>query len=161
MVENRHHTPPPRGMVGPRAVHLAKQIRKMFNRVCNELGLFSGQQDIVVSIVENNGITISEIAKKHNITAATASVSVKRMEKSGFITKKADERDARIARLYPTQKALEAPEIIKSKMDSLESIITEGFTQDEIYQLSDLLERACQNMTKYVENYQSMSKDVE
>ena len=156
-----HHTPPPRGMIGPRAVRLSKQLRRVHNELCNEQGLFSGQQDIVLSLVNNEGMTVSELAKELNISAATASVSVKRMEKSGFITKKADERDARIARLYPTEKARRAPEIIKSKMDSLESIITEGFTQDEIYQLSDLLERACQNMTKYVENYQSMSKDVE
>lgn len=156
-----HHTPPPRGMIGPRAVRLSKQLRRVHNELCNEQGLFSGQQDIVLSLVNNEGMTVSELAKGLNISAATASVSVKRMEKSGFITKKADERDARIARLYPTQKALEAPEIIKSKMDSLESIITEGFTQDEIYQLSDLLERACQNMTKYVEKYQNMSNNVE
>lgn len=142
-----HHTPPPRGMIGPRAVRLSKQLRRVHNELCNEQGLFSGQQDIVLSLVNNEGMTVSELAKELNISAATASVSVKRMEKSGFITKKADERDARIARLYPTEKARRAPEIIKSKMDSLESIITEGFTQDEIYQLSDLLDRASQNMS--------------
>lgn len=148
MNDKMHNAPPPKGMIGPRAVCLSKQIRCAFNEICNEQGLFSGQQDIVLSLVNNEGMTVSELAKSLNISAATASVSVKRMEKSGFITKRPDEKDARITRLYPTERAKQAPDIIKSKMDSLESIITSGLTQEEIMQLSDLLDRASKNMSK-------------
>lgn len=148
MMHNKPPLPPPRGMIGPRAVHLSKLIRRAFNEACNEQGLFSGQQDVVMNIVNEEGLTVGELAKKLNISAATVSVSVKRMEKTGFITKKPDEKDARIARLYPTEKAKQAPEIIKQKMDSLEEIITAGMTVEEIEKMSDLLDSAAKNLMK-------------
>ena len=80
------------------------------------------------------------------MAVATASVSVKRMEKAGFIYKKADKSDARIIRLYPTEKARQAPENIKNKMDSLEDVIKKGMTPEEAYTLSELLQRAIDNI---------------
>lgn len=142
----RHHSPPPRGMIGPRVNYLSKFIRKKLNQAISEQGLFSGQEDILVTVVENEGITLGELAASLGVADATASVSVKRMEKAGFIYKKPDERDARIIRLYPTEKAHRAPEGIKNKMDSLEEIIKKGMTTEEAYTLSDLLQRAIDNL---------------
>lgn len=140
--------PPPKGMIGPRTIELSKQIRKRFNEAATEQGLFSGQQDVLFNIVENEGITLSSLSKKLGVSGATASVSVKRMEKAGFIVKEPDENDARIIRLYPTEKAKQAPEKIKQKMDALEKILTDSMTDEEIYLLSDLLDTAIKNMKK-------------
>ncbi|MGN1201749.1 MAG: MarR family winged helix-turn-helix transcriptional regulator [Eubacterium sp.] len=142
----RHNGPPPREMVGPRVMCLSKLIRQTFNEAIAEQGLFSGQHDIVILLVENEGITLSELAKKLDISSATASVSIKRMEKAGFIIKKPDKNDARIIRLYPTEKAKQAPENIKRKMDSLESIIKKDMTPAQAQELSYLLEIAIHNM---------------
>lgn len=142
----RHHSPPPKGMIGPRINVLAKYLRKHFNQAASEQGLFSGQEDILVTVVENEGITLGELAASLGVADATASVSVKRMEKAGFIYKKADKSDARIIRLYPTEKARQAPENIKNKMDSLEDVIKKGMTPEEAYTLSELLQRAIDNI---------------
>lgn len=144
----RKSGPPPRGEIGPRTVHLSKLIRKRFNRALAEQGLFSGQQDILFTIVENEGITMGALAEKLRVATATASVSVKRMEKAGFIEKKPDCLDARIIRLYPTEKAKIAPVKIQEQMDSLEDILAKDMTREEILTLSDLLDKAINNMTK-------------
>ncbi len=144
----RKSGPPPRGEIGPRTVHLSKLIRKRFNRALAEQGLFSGQQDILFTIVENEGITMGALAEKLRVATATASVSVKRMEKAGFIEKKPDRLDARIIRLYPTEKAKIAPVKIQEQMDSLEDILAKDMTREEILTLSDLLDKAINNMTK-------------
>ncbi len=133
-------------MIGPRINYLAKHMRKVFNQTLAQQGLFSGQQDILFAIVENEGIMLGELADMLGIAVATASISVKRMEKSGFIIKKTDESDARITRLYPTEKAKRAPENIRSKMDSLEALLKRGMTAQEVNTLSKLLEKAIQNM---------------
>lgn len=142
----KHCGPPPRELIAPRVMCLSKLLRQSFNETVAEQGLFSGQQDIVLALVENEGITLSELAKLLDVSSATASVSIKRMEKAGFIIKKADKKDARITRLYPTEKAKQAPENIKNKMDSLESILKKNMTEKQAQQLSDLLELAIQNL---------------
>lgn len=87
-----------------------------------------------------------ELSKELGVAVATASVSVKRMEKAGFIIKKTDEGDARLTRLYPTEKARRAPENIRKKMDALDKVIKRGMLPEEINLLSDLLDRAVENM---------------
>lgn len=138
----------PEGVVGPRIMHLHKLIRQVFNEAVSEEGLFSGQQDILFALIENEGITLGALAKKIDVSVASASVSVKRMEKNGFIKKRCDKNDARIIRLYPTEKAKTAPENIKIKMDNLENTINKGMSKDEILTLSHLLQTAIDNINK-------------
>ena len=121
---------------------LSRLMRQKFNEYAAEQGLFSGQQDIIFLLVENEGITLSKLAEKLEVSAATASVSVKRMEKAGFIVKKQDKSDARITRLYPTEKAKKAPDNIKKRMDKLEATLSRGLTKKESEQLSDMLDKA-------------------
>ncbi|MDD6728109.1 MAG: MarR family transcriptional regulator [Eubacteriales bacterium] len=141
-----HHSPPPEGMIGPRVNFLSKLIRHALNEAIAEQGLFSGQQDILFAINNNEGMTVGELSKKIDVSVATASVSVKRMEKAGFIVKKPDEKDARIIRLYPTEKAKAAPEKIQEHMDNLENTLSDGMTAEESALLSSLLEKSIQNM---------------
>ena len=148
MHPKKHCGPPPEGMIGPRVTFLSKLLRRAFNEALAEQGLFSGQQDIVFYRVENEGVTLSQLAKKLGVSAPTGSVSVKRMEKSGFIEKKPDRDDARIIRLYPTEKARVAPENVRNHMNSLESVLSKDMTEEEAMLLSSLLERAIQNMIK-------------
>ncbi|MGN1328423.1 MAG: MarR family winged helix-turn-helix transcriptional regulator [Eubacterium sp.] len=148
MHPKNHCGPPPEGMIGPRVNFLSKLIRRAFNEALAEQGLFSGQHDIVFYLVENEGVTLSQLAKWLGVSTATASVSIKRMEKSGFITKKPDENDARIIRLYPTDKARVAPENIRNYMDSLETVLSDGMTEEEALLFSQLLEKAIQNMLR-------------
>lgn len=141
------YSAPPANMIGPRITHLSKILRRIFNESLAEQGLFSGQQDILFNVINKEGITLGELAKKLGVSAATASVSVKRMEKTGFIIKKEDKDNARIIRLYPTEKAKSAPEKTREKMDSMEAVIKKGMTEEEQAQLAYLLEKAIQNLT--------------
>ena len=133
-------------MIGPRVVCLSKMTKIALNKAVAEQGLFSGQQDILFLINNNEGITLSELSKELGVAVATASVSVKRMEKAGFIIKKTDQEDARITRLYPTEKAKQAPENIRMKMGVLDETLKNGMTDEEIQTLSALLDRAIENM---------------
>lgn len=138
--------PPPKGTIGPRVNYLSRLLRHRFNNVVNEMGLFSGQQDIILFLLENEGATVSRCAKHLGVTNATASISVKRLEHSGFLIKKADESNARITNLYLTEKGRNVPEYIREKMDYQEKYITKGMTEEEVYILSDFLDRAIQNL---------------
>lgn len=142
----KHNSPPPKGMIGPRIMCLSRLMRQKFNEAVAEQGLFSGQQDIIFLLVENEGITLSKLARKLEVSTATASVSVKRMEKAGFIIKKQDEKDARITRLYPTEKAKKAPDNIRIRMDDLEATLNKNLTQSEAEKLTDMLDMAIGNL---------------
>lgn len=121
---------PPENLVGPRVSFLSRLIRCRFNEVIAQEGLYSGQQNIIFALIENEGITSSKLASSCGVSLPTMSVSIKRMEKAGFILKKPDEKDARIMHLYPTNKAKAVPKNIRAKMDELEAVITKGMDKD-------------------------------
>ena len=140
------YDPPAKGMIGPRVGHLSKMTKNAFNKALAEQGLFSGQQYILFVVNHHEGISMCELSKELGVAPATVSVSVKRMEKSGFIIRKTDEEDARLTRLYPTEKARQAPENIRKKMTLIDETLKKGMTPEEIELLSDLLDRAAENM---------------
>ena len=146
MIKKMPFEAPPKELIGPRINHSARLLRHRFNKVINDAGLFSGQQHIILLLHENEGLTVSQISSFLEITPATVSVSVKRMEKAGFVCKKADEKDARLTKLYLTEKGEAVLQSIKEKMDAQEEVIAKGLSQQEREMLSDLLEKIIQNL---------------
>ena len=137
---------PPKEFIGPRINHSSRLLRQRFNRVVNEAGLFSGQQHILFLLSENEGLTVSGISSALEITPATVSVSIKRMEKAGFVFRRADEKDARITKIYLSEKGVSALHSIREKIDAQEEILSKGMTAQEKEMLSSLLERVISNL---------------
>lgn len=146
MSKSRFPSPPPKGMVGPRVNCLSRIIRIKFNEVLNDEGLFSGQHHIIMLLFHNDGQTVGQIAKHLGVAPATASVSIKRMEKAGFIKRKADEKDARTVKIFLTDKGRSVMKNIGDKMNEQEKRITSCLTEEEISVLSDMLDKIIKNI---------------
>ena len=138
--------PPPRGNIGARIGFISRKSKNYFNQVVSEEGLFAGQHHIIMMLERVGCATVSQIAEEMRTTSATASVSIKRLEKAGFVEKRSSESDARITKIYLTDKALAVTQRIKAKMDETEESLTQGLTQEEKYLLSDLLDKVVNNI---------------
>ncbi len=138
--------PPPRGSIGARIGFISRKSKNYFNQVVSEEGLFAGQHHIIMMLERVGCATVSQIAEEMRTTSATASVSIKRLEKAGFVEKRSSESDARITKIYLTDKALAVTQRIKAKMDEAEESLTQGLTQEEKYLLSDLLDKVVNNI---------------
>ena len=112
--------------IGPRVMELSKYLRKNFNAAVAEQGLFSGQQDILLLLIRQPGMTLGQLSRALRV----------------------DEKDARIVRLYPTSVAEDAPKKIHQKMNAMEQVLTAGMSQEQVLTLAGLLERALQNVGK-------------
>lgn len=139
---------PPKGDIGPRISMIARFQKRVFNKAAAEEGLFSGQHKIIMILKRDGYSTIGDLAKETATTASTVSVSIKRMEKSGFVARRSSKDDARKSEIYLTKKGEKAPEHIKAKMKSEEDMITEGFSEQEKLMLSDMLDRIIDNFMK-------------
>ena len=124
----KRRQPPKEELIGPRVNFLSRLVRCKFNDIISEEGLYSGQQDILFAVLENEGITSSKLAEITGVSAATMSVSVKRMEKAGFIVKKPDENDAR------------------KKINEIELILKKGMDEDKALEFAHYLQRAIDNL---------------
>ena len=114
--------PPPKGQIAPRVGMVARLERINFNRAVAEEGLFSGQHKIIMFLKLQGSATIGEIAKETGTKPSTISVSVKRMEKAGFVKRRQSKADGRITEILLTAKGQAVPENIHHKMEAEEKM---------------------------------------
>lgn len=111
------------------------------------LGLHFKQPPILEYVMKNDGCTQNDIAEALHVTPASIATSTKRMQHAGLITKRADETNLRCNRLTLTDRGMELVKMSRSKFDSVNESIFEGFSEDELELLANMLDRMLVNIS--------------
>lgn len=114
----------------------------------SELGIHPAQLPVLKILEDHSGISLRELAKLLHIRPPTASVTIKRMEKSGMVLKESDERDQRISRIYLTDRGKKAAQEIEKLIRENEQLVTAGFSEEEIRGLCGYLNRMTENLVQ-------------
>jgi DNA-binding MarR family transcriptional regulator len=86
---------------------LSRCIQTMNDHKLREYGLQKGQFIFVTRICENEGISLIDLSILLKVDKTTTTKAVQKLMKAGFVGKEKDNKDQRIWRLYPKQKALD------------------------------------------------------
>ncbi|CUQ26420.1 MarR family transcriptional regulator [Clostridium baratii] len=112
-------------------------------------GLYPGQPPLLCALHHHGGLSQKDIANKLNLKPATITVMIKRLEKSGFITKTPDEKDQRISRIYLTDKGNQACDSLKSIVNGIDNICLNNFSKEELENLRFLLNKVKINLENH------------
>lgn len=134
----------------PRTGFLINEISKLFHdklrRNSEDLGFKSGYRQILRFLSHEDGVTQVDIARNSHFTAPTVSVTLKKMEDEGLISRKTDKNDTRRTRVFITEKGREwESKLFASAMDC-EEILVRGFSAEEVAEFDRLLKKAKENM---------------
>ena len=91
--------------------------------------------------------TVNYISKIGKDNFRSISVSLKRLEKQGFIEKRNDENDMRISHIYINEKGRTALKNIHEKLFDNHKKMLSGFSEEEAKQLRTYLDRIIFNAT--------------
>lgn len=134
-------------------LHKLELVRKLCTqKETYEYKLYFGQMPVLNYIAYNSGCTQVEIANWMQVSPASVALSTKRLQKSGYIVKEVDPDNLRCKRLYLTEEGKRIRELAFERLGQLDSKMFEGFTDDEIVQLSGYLDRMTMNLTGESEN---------
>jgi len=86
---------------------IARLSKKNFDRRVRSFGLTRSQWMAVGTLRRYPGISQVDLAEKLDIEPITAARTIDRLERSGWITRKADAHDRRVNRLFLTERAKE------------------------------------------------------
>ena len=87
-----------------------------------------------------------ELADVLRISPATIANSLRSLERSGFVTRRADERDSRRNLIFITDKGRRSMLTIREAFDSVDDYMFHGFTQAERDQGYELHQRMLDNL---------------
>ena len=142
-------------------MRFGRLIRMYYSRIQSQLaevGLYRGQPPILMLLYKNDGMSQKEMARALNLSPATMTVTLKRMEKAGLVLREMDEHDQRILRVHLSEKGREVCETGESRIGVVTAELLEGFTLEEQQQLNEYLGRIARNMERVVEKEPEQDK---
>ncbi len=101
-----------------------------------------------------DGMRQSELAREAHLSAPTVSATLRRMENEGLIFRREDEQDGRAIGVYLTDKGRAHDAAVRHMLRQLDDVLMQGFTADEIGQLTAMLHRMRENIL------QNLKKDA-
>ncbi len=110
--------------------------RKLDNTFQDELqGELAGIQGPVLGYIHRFGsqrdVFQKDIEQEFNIRRSTATVMLQHLEQKGYVVREPVEHDARLKKILLTPKAVAHNEIIHKRIESFNSKLEEGITEEE------------------------------
>ena len=97
----------------------------------------------------------TDIAEMLDISPAAVAVSLKKLEKAGYISRQCNEADNRINQVVITKKGKESIEKSIAYFQEIEEAVLEGFSGEEMEMLASFFQRIIENGDRY---YRTLSQ---
>lgn len=127
-------------------MEVCKIRRALSDAMLNEIGLHVGQEMFFVSMLQEEGMTQSELADRMHVQRATVTNMLQRLEQAGLIERRGDEQDQRVLRVYLTAQGHEIRQRLGQVWREIEDQTTAGMTPEERLLFRRLLLQAYQNL---------------
>ena len=143
--------------LGARVRVLAQNIKQAFDRKLTALGLTTQQSFVLRYLYEHSEEKVypKDIEKRFDLTHPTVSGIIQRLEAKGFLAAEPDSDDRRCKRVVLTPKARECQKEIWQHIQWVERTMVSGMTPEEEQTLTELLERACENLNEEIQKEES------
>ena len=133
--------------IGFQLLQVHKAHRQRAEAGLNKLGIHTGQEMILLQLWIEEGIPQSQLAASMEVEPPTATKMLQRMERAGLIERRPDPEDARVSRVYLTERgrALEKP--VLDVWKQLEAQTVAGLSLTEQTLLHRLLMQVLTNLS--------------
>ncbi|MFD7846317.1 MarR family winged helix-turn-helix transcriptional regulator [Nocardia sp. NPDC059764] len=117
----------------------SKVLRALADRDMRRLGLHLGQNHVLAALWEQDGRTPGELAAALNVTTPTVVKMATRMAAAGLLTRRRDDKDNRLVRLWLTDHGRELREPVEAERKALSDKVTADLTAAERVHLMSAL----------------------
>lgn len=112
------------------------------------IGLYRGQPPLLRALWNQEGLSHTELATRLQISPATTTKMIQRMERAGFVQRKPDPQDQRLSRVFLT----DAGRAIRSKVEAvwaqIEAETFAGLSVEEKESLRQIFLKMQNNLSK-------------
>lgn len=145
MAEHGQH---PNERLGHLLARVGKLLRDRIHARMEGLGIGRGQGFILFRLGEENGLTQADLARRAWVKPATLSAALQRLEGEGFIDRRPDPADARVSRVYLTEKGKATRRQAEAVWQEVEAELSAILSQGERAELRSLLEKLCDGLAR-------------
>jgi MarR family transcriptional regulator, organic hydroperoxide resistance regulator len=132
----------------PLFTRASKLMRGAADAGMSRHGVRVGQNLVIDALVADDGLTPGELAQRLHVTTPTIVKMATRMEAAGLLTKRRDTDDARLVRLYLTDRARALHGLVEQELRQLEERATADLTAEETRHLESALTTIIRNLER-------------
>lgn len=122
--------------------------RSVIERQLGKTGVYRSQHQILMFVADSPNVSQKEIAAKYGVSTATIAVSLKKLEKGGYIRRIVDEKDNRFNQICITEKGRKVVDDSVKTFTRIENRMFEGFSEEEFKSLEQFLDKVFHNLEK-------------
>jgi len=121
--------------------------RQRAEEALNKLGLYAGQEMTLLQLWIEEGLPQTQLAASMRVEPPTATKMLQRMEQAGFIERRPDLEDARVSRVYLTERGRSLEQPVLEVWKELEAQTVAGLSATEQALLYRLLLQVSSNLS--------------
>ena len=138
--------------IGFLVADIARLMTTQYNRLIKPVGLTSAQWRVIIHLHRQDGLTQSELATLLTVGKVSVGGLIDRLEDSGWIERRADEKDRRSNRVFLTKKGRAVDKEMISAGIKLAKQTLNNLTEDESLMLQSLLSAVRGNLVDVEKN---------
>ena len=131
--------------------HISRCGGQYRSRQVEPLGLSTRQASLLMEICATPGISQDTLARRVFLNKGVVARHLASLEEQGLVERPTCQKDKRITRLHPTDKALQLQPQLQAIWADCEHFLTEGMTEEEVATLESLLSRLQLQAAKWME----------
>lgn len=116
-----------------------KAHRNQASKVLAEVGLYPGQEMILIQLWQEDGLSQSQLAERLGVQAPTITRMLQRIEAVGLVTRRCCPQDCRISHVYLTEQGQAIQAAVEAAWNQLETHLLAGLNLEERILLRRLL----------------------
>ena len=128
-------------------IHVLHMHRAAAEKASEDIGLYRSQHMMLKYLIHlPYEPTQKQIAEALEISPAAVTVTLKKLESGGYISRKVFESDNRCRRIVLTEDGRNVLELSRKNFSELDSKMLDGFSEEELCTLKNFLERMTENL---------------
>ncbi len=121
-------------------------FKRVIERRVRDTGVYRSQHRLLMHLACRPNCSQVELASHLEISPAAIAVSLKKLEKGGYIRRETDESDNRVHQVIITEKGKQVIEKSIGMFEETELLMFRGFSDEEIKQFGAFMDRVYRNL---------------
>jgi DNA-binding MarR family transcriptional regulator len=111
-------------------------------------GVYRSQHQILMILSDHTNVSQKELAERLYVSTATIAVTVKKLEKGGYITRLMNQNDNRMNKLCLTEKGRHMVELSREYFMNVEEWMFHDFSKEELAAMEQFMNRIYNNLSE-------------
>lgn len=121
-------------------------FKRLIERRVKDTGVYRSQHRLLMHLNCQPNCSQVELAEQLEVSPAAIAVSIKKLEKGGYIRRETDESDNRVHQVTITPKGEQVIQKSITMFQEVEAQMFAGFSDEEMERMGDFLERIYHNL---------------